>query len=88
MDGVVHATYVIARMHYTVTRLLDSGLLTDEEEQAALEAQKRNARHYADGWAVIDTNAQWTPAGKAALTAARAYMDEYVRATGSQHFGR
>jgi HEXXH motif-containing protein len=31
MDGVVHATYVVARMHYAVTRMLDSGLLTEEE---------------------------------------------------------
>lgn len=74
MDGVVHATYVIARMHYAVTRLLESGLLTTEEERVALEAQKRNARHYADGWSVINTNVQWTPAGEAALAAARVYM--------------
>jgi hypothetical protein len=85
MDGVVHATYVIARMHYTVTRLLESELLTAEEQQVAFEAQKRNARHYADGWAVIDTHARWTLAGEAALAAARAYMDD--NATISQHCG-
>jgi HEXXH motif-containing protein len=31
MDGVVHASFVLARMHYTVTRLLRSGLLTPDE---------------------------------------------------------
>lgn len=76
MDGVVHASYVLARMHYAVTRLLDSGLLTDEETAVALAAQKRNARHHADSWSVIDPAVQWTPAGEATLTAAKAYMAE------------
>ena len=74
MDGVVHATYVLARIHYAVTCLLESGLLTSEEERIALEAQTRNARHYTDGWSVIKTDVQWTPAGEAALASARAYM--------------
>jgi hypothetical protein len=46
-----HATYVVARMHYAVTRMLDSGLLTKEEAVAAREARKRNRRLYADGLA-------------------------------------
>jgi hypothetical protein len=74
MDGVVHATYVIARMHYTMWRLLESGLLTEEEAGEAREAKERNARGYADGAAVIEGKAKWTPAGKAALISARAYM--------------
>lgn len=74
MDGVVHATYVLARMHYTVTRLLQSGLLTKEEERVAPEAKERHAGHYAKGLAVIDSYASWAPAGEAAFTSARAYM--------------
>jgi len=74
MDGVVHASYVIARMQYTVTRLLESDLLTEEEIEVARAAQRSNARHWPDGLAVIDTAVEWTPAGEAALTAARAYM--------------
>lgn len=74
MDGVVHATYVLARMQYAVTRLLESDLLTEEETEAARAAQKSNARHWPDGLSVIDSAAEWTPAGEAALTAARAYM--------------
>ena len=74
MDGVVHATYVIARMHYTMSRLLASGLLTQEEEHEARAAKERNARGYAEGIEVISGNAKWTPAGEAALTAAREYM--------------
>jgi HEXXH motif-containing protein len=76
MDGVVHATYVLGRMHYAVSRLLESGLLTEEEAAGALAARKRSARHHADSWSVIDPAVQWTPAGEAALAAARAYMAE------------
>jgi HEXXH motif-containing protein len=76
MDGVVHASYVLGRMHYAVSRLLESELLTDKEEAGALAARKRNARHHADSWSVIDPAVQWTPAGEAALAAARAYMAE------------
>ena len=49
MDGVVHATYVIARMHYTMERLLESGLLTDEEEREAADWIERNAQGYGEG---------------------------------------
>jgi HEXXH motif-containing protein len=74
MDGVVHATYVVARMHYAVTRMLDSGLLTKEEAVAAREARERNGRLYADGLAVIETHAKWTRAGAAALSSSKKYM--------------
>ena len=42
MDGVVHATYVMARMHYTAMRLLASGLLTEAETSEARSLIKRN----------------------------------------------
>jgi hypothetical protein len=74
MDGVVHATYVVARMHYADTRMLESGLLTEEEAVAAREARERNRQLYADGLAVIETHAKWTRAGAAALSSAKKYM--------------
>lgn len=74
MDGVVHATYVIARMHYTMRRLIESELLKDTETRAALGAMERRRRHYARGLPVIVDHARWTPEGEAAFAAARAYM--------------
>ena len=74
MEGVVHATFVIARMHYTVTRLLQSGLLTKEETEEARDLISRNARGYADGFAVVERDARWTEAGGAALQSAQLYM--------------
>jgi HEXXH motif-containing protein len=74
MDGVVHATYVLARMHYTVSQLLDSGLLSAEEELVAVEARQRSANRYFENWDVLDKDAEWTPEGESALSSARAYM--------------
>ena len=74
MDGVVHATYVVARMHYTAARLLASGALTRSEEGPVRAALTLHARHFADGAAVIDSHARWTPAGEAAFAGARAYI--------------
>ena len=74
MDGVVHATYVIARMHYALTRLLQSGLLTEEEAREARQRIERNALGYAEGAAVIEGNARWTDEGRAAFASARSHM--------------
>ena len=74
MEGVVHATFVIARMHYTVAQLFQSGLLTKEETEEARDLISRNARGYADGFAVVERDARWTEAGGAALQSAQLYM--------------
>ena len=34
MDGVFHATYVVARMHQTLTRLLEANVLDDEPNRS------------------------------------------------------
>lgn len=80
MDGIVHATYVLARMHYVVSRLLQSDLLTNAEREFAAAARKRNAGRYAEGIGVIDRHVVWTPAGEAAMAGARTYMNEALRA--------
>ena len=74
MDGIVHATYVLARMHYVGTHLLASGLLSEEEEQIAREEQARHMHYYVRGVAVVEAHAKWTQAGEAALNSAKAYM--------------
>jgi HEXXH motif-containing protein len=79
MDGVVHATYVIARMHYTGMRLLESGLLTEAEATEARALIERDRRGYAQGVAVVDCDARWTEPGQAALSSAKAYMTAQLR---------
>jgi hypothetical protein len=79
MDGVVHATYVTARMHYTATRLLASGRLSDEEAHETRELIKRNEQGYLEGLAVVDSGARWTRAGEAALASAKVYMSTQLQ---------
>jgi hypothetical protein len=75
MDHVVHATYVIARMHYTVSRLLGCGLLTDEEQRAARDARKRHENYFRKGLSEVAPHARWTPEGEAAFASASEYME-------------
>lgn len=74
MDGVVHATYVVARMHYTAASLLASGALAEAEQPSVRAALAHHARRFADGAAVIVSHARWSPAGEAAFADASAYM--------------
>ena len=75
MDGIVHATYVTARMHRAVARLLDAGVLNRAEAEARLAAH----RHAFDqGWAVIASDGRLSERGGAAMTGARAYMQGFA----------
>lgn len=76
MDGIVHATYVLGRMHYAMAQLVTSNLLTDEERRFAAAARARHARGYAEGLQVIDEHALWKPPGEAAIASVRSYMRE------------
>lgn len=74
MDGIVHATYVTARMHRAAGRLLRAGVLdgaATTEAQASLVAHRRA---FAQGINVIDRHARLTARGHAVMAGARAYM--------------
>lgn len=74
MDGVVHAAYVIARMHQTVERLLESGVLDEEQRAAAAKDIQLHREYFAASDEVIRSGALLTPVGKAAMEAARAQV--------------
>jgi len=74
MDGVVHATYVIARMHQTLTRLLAAKVLGPDEIEAAQHDLGLHRRNFEAGDAVIREGARLTDVGTAAMTAARDHM--------------
>jgi hypothetical protein len=75
MDGIVHATFVLARMHYVISRMLGSNLLTMTERELAAQALARNVSRFAEGICVIDQYALLTPAGAAAIRGAQEYME-------------
>ena len=74
MDGIVHATYVTARMHRTVAQLLDAGVVNRVEAEASLATHRRAFDH---GWAVIASDGRLSERGRAAMAGARAYMRRF-----------
>lgn len=74
MDGVYHATFVSARMHWVMTRLIASGLLNDEERALAEEARDDDKRNFEKGYDTVAAHAQLTNTGRIALNAALGYM--------------
>ena len=76
MDGVYHATFVSARMHWAMSRLIASGLLTEEERILAIQARDADRRNFEKGDETVAAHGQLTRTGQIALDAARAYMSE------------
>ena len=74
MDGVFHATYVVARMHQTLTRLLAAGAVEPADRERALADLAAHERNFAAGDAVIRENGRLTPLGAEVIDTARAYM--------------
>ena len=76
MDGVYHATFVSARMHWAMSRLIASGLLTEDELAMAAKARDDDRRNFETGYASVIAHARLTDTGRIALDAASAYMRE------------
>jgi hypothetical protein len=76
MDGIVHATYVLARMHYCIERLLRARAL-NAAERDRLEAMKlRRKADYLQGLEIVASNARFTPVGRSIFAGARDYMSQ------------
>ena len=74
MDGVFHATYVVARMHQTLSRLLEAGVVPESEMEAALADLKAHRRNFDAGDQVIRESGKLTALGAEVIETARAYM--------------
>ncbi|MGH6893149.1 MAG: aKG-HExxH-type peptide beta-hydroxylase [Dongiaceae bacterium] len=74
MDGVYHATFVSARMHWAMSRLIASGLVTEEERSIAVKARDDDRRNFERGYDTVAAHARLTNTGRLALDAARDYM--------------
>jgi hypothetical protein len=74
LEGIYHATYVIARMHLAVGRLLESGLLSAEDEAKARTDLGHNRRIFAEGLSTLQQHARLTPLGAVLMENASAYM--------------
>jgi HEXXH motif-containing protein len=78
MDGIVHATYVIARMHQTLERLFEAGVLAATETELAITDMAAHHRNFEAGDQVIRDGGRLTPLGRAVIESARGYMRSAV----------
>jgi HEXXH motif-containing protein len=80
MDGIVHATYVLARMYYCIERLLSCGALTPDERKQLELAKLRRRIEFSRGLEVVRFHARFTTVGRALFTGAEQYMAERLGA--------
>lgn len=78
MDGIYHATWVSARMHWALRELLEGGHLVPEARERARGSLADHCRHFADGLAVVASEGDLTPTGKGVMDAARSYMTPFL----------
>ena len=75
MDGIYHATFVSARMHWAMSQLITSGILDAAGRARAEAARAADKRNFADGYAVVAAHGDLTATGAAVMAAAHSYMD-------------
>lgn len=75
MDGIFHATYVSARMHWAMASLIASGVLDDEAREFARAAMKADQDNFAAGYSVVAEHGDLTATGRAVMAGALDYMD-------------
>ena len=76
MDGIYHATYVTARMCWTMNELLRSATLNPEEAEFARQRRATDSRSFWSGYATILESAKLSATGQALLQGAHDYMRE------------
>lgn len=75
MDGIYHATYVSARMHWAMSRLIEAGVLDAEALAQAETARALDKKHFEAGYQVVQQYGQLSETGRAVMAEARAYMN-------------
>jgi HEXXH motif-containing protein len=74
MEGVVHAAYVMARMHYVLAAILRSGAIPQDQREAAEEQLRQHVEGFVDSLTAIDAHARFTERGAALFAEAADYM--------------
>jgi HEXXH motif-containing protein len=78
MDGVCHATYVSARMHFAMKELLASGLMPASDARFNREAAERDVATFNEGLKTVRKFGRLTPAGQDVMADAEEYMAAQV----------
>jgi HEXXH motif-containing protein len=75
MDGIYHATFVSARMYWTLSRLLESGRLGENARFTAEAARRSDEQNFWSGHGVVAQHGRLTATGRDVMDAAHAYME-------------
>jgi len=75
MDGIVHATFVTARMHRSLVRLRASEVFSGDEDTQAGRLLADHRRNFAMGWEIVDRDARLTERGRTIMADARRHME-------------
>lgn len=75
MDGIYHATFVSARMHWAMARLLESGALSPDQQAEVERRRNASRRGFEEGYKVVIEHGRLTATGQRIMRAAREYMD-------------
>jgi hypothetical protein len=78
MDGIYHAAYVSARMHYVLSRLLVSNVLSPTQIEDANAACANHVKSFRSGHQVVAAHGNLTDLGRALLSQAHAYMQPHL----------
>lgn len=74
MDGIYHATWVSARMHYAMRTAYDSDVLDDDQRHQCDALLDASRRAFEDGDTVIRAEADLSATGAALIDGARRFM--------------
>ena len=78
MEGLVHASFVLARMMWCQDRLLRSRLLVADERAETMRAWIANLERFQRSRMLIESRARFTPDGAALWTDARDWVDRMI----------
>lgn len=74
MDGIYHATFVSARMHWAMSQLLEGASLSAVEREHAERERHRDAENFWAGHDVVGRDGILSATGHAVMDEARRYM--------------
>lgn len=75
MDGIYHATFVSARMHWAMSRLLETDSLSDDGRAEAEAAREADRKNFEAGYEVVSSHGDLSETGQRLMAGARAYID-------------
>lgn len=74
IDGIFHAGFVAARMHFAMDELLRSGLLDEERARFARSGAAQSLKAGAESMGIVRRHGRLTPAGQAILADIEGYF--------------